>query len=106
MLPRLMDRTVCVATQGRVAMSRRAETSPKPKTSRFSDWLPAGLLVAALCAVGVYFAQNPAAFEQARKTLGFGPEAAQQAPEEEVPSTAQATKPDPVESMEIPASLA
>lgn len=86
-------------------MSAHADDQSKSRPKRIIDLLPGGLLVAAVCAVGIYFTQNPAAFQKVCQALGFGP-AVQQAQVEDDQPAAEPAPLDSVQEMQIPASLA
>lgn len=57
-------------------MSRPTEHHSKHR--RGLDWFPAGLLIAGICAIGLYLTQDAQSLQQLRTTLGFG-QAAEQA---------------------------
>lgn len=92
------------AAQGRVAMPQKADTRKTTRRSRSSDWLPGGLLVVGICAIVVYFAQDPAAFEQARNVLGFGRKPAAQDRGNDNQVDSDVPEMDPIEAMELPPS--
>ncbi len=83
-------------------MSQHAETRQKSRRSGSSNWLPGGLLIAVACAVGFYFVQNPAAFEQARDGLGFGRVNAQPEQAADSSTATKVVKVDAREALQIP----